>query len=81
MDQQLTQQLLQYLGSNYFLTMTFTTLTKIISVSKPGTPSETFERKTWPELARLASEMPEAGVHFQGMSGEYVRSRYAAEML
>lgn len=36
------------------------------SVGKPGTTSESFERATWPELARLASDLPEAGIHFQG---------------
>lgn len=36
------------------------------SVGKPGTPSEVYERNTWPELARLAKDLPEAGIHFQG---------------
>ncbi|EMC91718.1 hypothetical protein BAUCODRAFT_302218 [Baudoinia panamericana UAMH 10762] len=36
-----------------------------LPVAQRGTPSETYERNTWPELARLASELPEAGVHFQ----------------
>jgi hypothetical protein len=35
-------------------------------VAKPGTDSETYERNTWPELARLAKDVPEAGLHFQG---------------
>ncbi len=26
-----------------------------------------WERETWPELARLAAEVPEAGIHFQSM--------------
>ncbi|KAK5117352.1 hypothetical protein LTR62_005969 [Meristemomyces frigidus] len=34
-------------------------------VAKPGTPSQSYERDTWPELARLAQDLPEAGVHFQ----------------
>jgi len=25
-----------------------------------------FEKNTWPELARLAKDVPEAGIHFQG---------------
>ncbi|KAK0284817.1 D-amino acid oxidase [Friedmanniomyces endolithicus] len=36
-----------------------------LPVATPGTPSETYERTTWPELARLAESLPEAGVHFQ----------------
>jgi D-amino-acid oxidase len=24
-----------------------------------------WEKRTWPELKRLASEVPEAGIHFQ----------------
>ncbi|KAJ9627828.1 D-amino acid oxidase [Taxawa tesnikishii (nom. ined.)] len=36
-----------------------------LPVAKPGTASETYERNTWPELARLAGKLPEAGVHFQ----------------
>ncbi len=35
------------------------------SVAKAGTDGELYERGTWPELARLARELPEAGVHFQ----------------
>ncbi|TKA37330.1 hypothetical protein B0A49_12983, partial [Cryomyces minteri] len=34
-------------------------------VGKQGTASELYERNTWPELARLAADLPEAGVHFQ----------------
>lgn len=30
-----------------------------------GTPNADYERDTWPELARLAKDLPEAGVHFQ----------------
>ncbi|KAK0916635.1 D-amino acid oxidase [Friedmanniomyces endolithicus] len=36
-----------------------------LPVATPGTPSETYERSTWPELAHLAESLPEAGVHFQ----------------
>lgn len=36
------------------------------SVGKPGSDNEVYERNTWPELERLAREMPEAGIHFQG---------------
>ncbi|KAF2772784.1 FAD dependent oxidoreductase [Teratosphaeria nubilosa] len=35
------------------------------SDSATGTDSQTYERKTWPELSRLATDTPEAGVHFQ----------------
>ncbi|TKA66451.1 hypothetical protein B0A49_05080 [Cryomyces minteri] len=36
-----------------------------LPVGKQGTASELYERNTWPELARLAADLPEAGVHFQ----------------
>lgn len=36
------------------------------SVGKPGSVNEAYERDTWPELERLARELPEAGIHFQG---------------
>ncbi|KAL1311764.1 hypothetical protein AAFC00_001851 [Neodothiora populina] len=36
-----------------------------LPVGKEGSPSAEYERNTWPELARLAKELPEAGVHFQ----------------
>ncbi|KAI6797003.1 FAD dependent oxidoreductase [Hortaea werneckii] len=36
-----------------------------LPVAKPGSPSETYERNTWPELERIAHDLPEAGVHFQ----------------
>ncbi|WPH04431.1 Hypothetical protein R9X50_00732200 [Acrodontium crateriforme] len=36
-----------------------------LPVATPGSPAETFERNTWPELAKLASNTPEAGIHFQ----------------
>ena len=28
-----------------------------------------WEKNTWPELERLARDVPEAGIHFQGMFG------------
>lgn len=34
-------------------------------VGKPGSNLQRFERATWPELARICHEVPEAGVHFQ----------------
>ncbi|OTA24441.1 hypothetical protein BTJ68_12858 [Hortaea werneckii EXF-2000] len=37
----------------------------VLGVAKPGSPSETYERNTWPELERIARDLPEAGVHFQ----------------
>ena len=39
------------------------------SVGKPGSDNYIFERDTWPELERLARDLPEAGVHFQGRWG------------
>lgn len=33
-----------------------------------STEGSRWERKTWPELHRLAKDVPEAGVHFQGLS-------------
>ncbi|KAI9665532.1 MAG: hypothetical protein M1831_001674 [Alyxoria varia] len=35
------------------------------SVAKAGTAAEEHERNTWPDLERLAREVPGAGVHFQ----------------
>lgn len=29
------------------------------------TPARTYERETWPVLARLVTETPDAGIHFQ----------------
>ncbi|KAM3424069.1 hypothetical protein BST61_g11380 [Cercospora zeina] len=40
-------------GANYFPT------------SKPDTDIQSWEKATWPELERLARDVPEAGVHFQ----------------
>ena len=34
-------------------------------VGKPGSNLQKFEKATWPELARICREVPEAGVHFQ----------------
>ena len=31
-----------------------------------GTEFASYERNTWPELERLARDVPEAGIHFQG---------------
>ena len=42
------------------------TLADPCRVGKPGSKLAQFERDTWPELNRLASNVPEAGVHFQG---------------
>lgn len=38
----------------------------MLSVSKEGTPAHVYERDTWAPLADLATNHPEAGVHFQG---------------
>ncbi|SMY27957.1 unnamed protein product [Zymoseptoria tritici ST99CH_1A5] len=46
-----------------------------LPVSKPNTQFESFERRTWPELERLARDVPEAGVHFQD-TYLYRRSKY-----
>jgi len=35
------------------------------SVAKPGSASQQYEQATWTELARLAKDLPEAGIHFQ----------------
>ncbi|KAI9821520.1 MAG: hypothetical protein M1826_000642 [Phylliscum demangeonii] len=37
-----------------------------LPVSKAGTEAADWDRTTWAELARLASLVPEAGIHFQG---------------
>lgn len=49
--------------------------TDIHSVAKRGTKEETYERETWPALARLATHLPEAGVHFQSQSLYILSSR------
>ncbi|KAI9838173.1 MAG: hypothetical protein M1838_004662, partial [Thelocarpon superellum] len=36
-----------------------------LPVSVRGTRATEWDRNTWPELARLAREVPEAGIHFQ----------------
>ncbi|CAK1358617.1 unnamed protein product [Cercospora beticola] len=36
-----------------------------LPVSKPNTDFQSWEKATWPELERLARDVPEAGVHFQ----------------
>lgn len=36
-----------------------------LPVSKPGTPFNEYEKNTWPELDRLARDVPEAGIHFR----------------
>ena len=46
-----------------------------LSTGKPGTPAGDFERDTWAELARLATNVPEAGIHFQGISAIAQRLR------
>ena len=32
-----------------------------------GTPAAEWDKNTWPELEKLATYHPEAGVHFQGI--------------
>jgi hypothetical protein len=34
-------------------------------MAKAGTIAATLEHETWPHLAQLAKNVPEAGVHFQ----------------
>lgn len=46
----------------------------LCSVAKQGTPSEGYERETWPELEKLARDVPEAGIHFQGMHSLWAKS-------
>jgi hypothetical protein len=36
--------------------------------------NNTWEKDTWPELARLAKDVPEAGIHFQGSAIPYLRT-------
>jgi hypothetical protein len=33
-----------------------------------------WERNTWPEISRLAKEVPEAGIHFRGPSPPFLNS-------
>jgi D-amino-acid oxidase len=35
-----------------------------------------WEKNTWPELARLAKDVPEAGMHFQGRLLQISLSRF-----
>ncbi len=42
-----------------------TTLSKA-EVDKVAKKAAEFEQSTWPELERLARDIPEAGLHFQG---------------
>ena len=42
-------------------------LISLKSVAMEGTEFASYERNTWPELERLARDVPEAGIHFQGM--------------
>jgi D-amino-acid oxidase len=39
-----------------------------LPVSIAGSEAERWDRDTWPELERLARDVPGAGVHFQGRS-------------
>lgn len=45
-------------------------------MGKPESTLQRFERATWPELARICREVPEAGIHFQE-SRVYGRSKDA----
>ena len=52
-------------------------------VSVAGTRQANWERNTWPELSRLASDVPEAAVHFQGeyfVTGRSVARRTPARI-
>jgi hypothetical protein len=42
------------------------TFVVVIRVSAPGTRAEGWDRSTLGELYRLAADVPEAGIHFQG---------------
>ncbi|KAL8733408.1 MAG: hypothetical protein Q9181_003593 [Wetmoreana brouardii] len=37
----------------------------VVGISEAGTEAAEWDRNTWPELQKLASDYPEAGVHFQ----------------
>lgn len=37
----------------------------MMPMSTPGTDFNRYERDTWPQLERLARDVPEAGIHFQ----------------
>lgn len=55
-------------------------LTDERSVAKQGTPSQGYERATWPELEKLARDVPEAGIHFQGKRARKLwLARYIAD--
>ena len=43
-------------------------LLELSSMGKPEKLANKFERDTWPELERLARDLPEAGIHFQGQA-------------
>ncbi|THV73580.1 FAD dependent oxidoreductase [Aureobasidium pullulans] len=51
-----------------------------LPVGKEGTPSQEYERNTWPELAKLAEQHPEAGIHFQGELRDKKHKRENAEL-
>jgi hypothetical protein len=36
-----------------------------LPTSVPGTDFNKYEKDTWPELERLARDVPEAGIHFR----------------
>src|SRR3569833_337951 len=38
-------------------------------------PDSRYERDTWPEMKRLATEVPEAGIHFQSTTDLFAASR------
>lgn len=44
-----------------------------------ASPKDPFELKTWPELARLAEDVPEAGIHFQGEDSIQSLSPFATD--
>lgn len=37
-----------------------------MQISMSDEAGSKWEKSTWPELARLAKDVPEAGIHFQG---------------
>ncbi len=43
-------------------------------MSASGTDAAEWDKNTWPELDRLAREVPEAGVHYQGLAIEKEKS-------
>ena len=57
---------ISYVTSFVLLIIEYSKVPTLNSVGRPGSKLAQFERDTWQELQRLASNVPEAGIHFQG---------------